>query len=77
MEVWKTEDPHVNFEKRFAHYEIYTWTLCHSYLNEKQTSRIQSLKRFSHYFILLCWSLSIEGEMTPLRAAITEMLIWK
>ena len=31
------------FEKRFAHYEIYTWTLCHSYLHEKQTSRIQSL----------------------------------
>ena len=25
------------------HYEIYTWTLCHSYLHEKQTSRIQSL----------------------------------
>ena len=43
MEVWKTEDPRVNFEKRFAHYEIYTWTLCHSYLHEKQTSRIQSL----------------------------------
>ena len=38
-----TEGPHVNFEKRFAHYEIYTWTLCHSYLHEKQTSRIQSL----------------------------------
>ena len=43
MEVWKTEDPRVNFEKRFAHYEIYTWTLCHSYIHEKQTSRIQSL----------------------------------
>ena len=43
MEVWKTEDPRVNLEKRFAHYEIYTWTLCHSYLYEKQTSRIQSL----------------------------------
>ena len=38
-----TEGPRVNFEKRFAHYEIYTWTLCHSYLHEKQTSRIQSL----------------------------------
>ena len=44
MEVWKTEEPRVNFEKRFAHYEIYTWTLCHSYLHEKQTSKIQSLK---------------------------------
>ena len=43
MEVWKTEDPRVNFEKRFGHYEIYMWTLCHSYLHEKQTSRIQSL----------------------------------
>ena len=43
MEVWKTEDPRVNIEKRFAHYEVYTWTLCHSYLHEKQTSRIQSL----------------------------------
>ena len=40
MELWKTEDPRVNFEKRFAHYEIYTWTLCHSFLHEKQTSRI-------------------------------------
>ena len=38
---WRDEC--VNFEKRFAHYEIYTWTLCHSYLHEKQTSRIQSL----------------------------------
>ena len=36
MEVWKTEDPRKNFEKRFAHYEIYTWTLCNSYLHEKQ-----------------------------------------
>ena len=26
-----------------AHYEIYTWILCLSYLHEKQTSRIQSL----------------------------------
>ena len=43
--LWKTEDPRVNFEKRFAHYEIYTWTLCHSYLHEKQTSKIQSLKQ--------------------------------
>ena len=43
---WKTEDPRVNFEKRFAHYEIYTWTLCNSYLHEKQTSRIQSLNTF-------------------------------
>ena len=43
MEVWKAEDPRVNIEKRFAYYEIYTWTLCHSYLHEKQTSRIQSL----------------------------------
>ena len=43
MQVWKTEDPCVNFRKRFAHYEIYTWTLCHSYLHEKQTCRIQSL----------------------------------
>ena len=40
MEVWKREDPRVNFEKRFARYEIYTWTLCNSYLHEKQTSRI-------------------------------------
>ena len=46
MEVWKTEDPRVNFEKRFAHYEIYTWTLCNSYLHEKQTSRIQSLNKY-------------------------------
>ena len=44
MEVWKTEDQRVNFEKRFAYYKIYTWALCHSYLHEKQTSRIQSLK---------------------------------
>ena len=29
--LWETEDPRVNFEKRFAHYEIYTWTLCLSY----------------------------------------------
>ena len=43
MEIWKTENPRVNFEKRFAHYEIYTWALCLSYLNEEQTSRIQSL----------------------------------
>ena len=34
--LWKLET--------FAHYEIYTWTLCHSYLHEKQTSRIQSLR---------------------------------
>ena len=34
MQVWKAEDPRVNIEKRFAHYEIYTWTLCHSYLHE-------------------------------------------
>ena len=47
MEVWKTGDPRVNFEKRFAHYEIYTWTLCNSYLHEKQTSRIQSLSQTS------------------------------
>ena len=26
----------------FAHYKIYTWTLCLSYLHEKQTSRTQS-----------------------------------
>ena len=50
MEVWKTEDPRVNFEKRFAHYEIYTWTLCHSYIHEKQTSRIQSLIEFANDF---------------------------
>ena len=31
-----TEVPRVNFGKRIAHYEIYTWTLCHSYLHEKQ-----------------------------------------
>ena len=36
MEVWKTEDPRVDFEKRFEHYEIYTWTFCHSYLHELQ-----------------------------------------
>ena len=47
MEAWKTEDPRVNFEKRFAHYEIYTLTLCHSYLHEKQTYRIQSLNKTS------------------------------
>ena len=41
--LWKTADQRVNLEKRFAHYEIYTWTLCNSYLHEKQTSRIQSL----------------------------------
>ena len=28
----KTPDPRVHFEKRFAHYEIYTCTLCLSYL---------------------------------------------
>ena len=39
----KKEDPRVHFEKRFAHYEIYTWTICHSYLHKKQTSRIQSI----------------------------------
>ena len=50
MEVWKTEDPGVNFEKRFGHYEIYTWTLCHSYLHEKQTSRIQSLNKLNFKF---------------------------
>ena len=33
---------------RFAHYEINTWTLCHSYLNEKQTSRIQSLNKVNY-----------------------------
>ena len=50
MEVWKTEGPRVNFEKRLVHYEIYTWTLCHSYLHEKKkkTSRIQSLNK--------CWT---------------------
>ena len=46
MEVWKTEDPCVNFEKHFPPYEIYTWTLCNSYLHEKQTSRIQSLNKW-------------------------------
>ena len=52
MEVWKTEDPRVNFEKRFAHYEIYTWTLCHAYLHEKQTSRLQSLiQHFSYKYL--------------------------
>ena len=55
MEVWKTGDPRVNFEKRFAHYEIYTWTLYNSYLYEKQTSRIQSLNDISKYLKLdLC-----------------------
>ena len=43
MEVWMTEGPHVNFVMREALFEIYTWILCLSYLNEKQTSRIQSL----------------------------------
>ena len=47
MEVWKTEDPRLNF----AHYEIYTWTLCHSYLHEKQTSRIQSLIKASRWLV--------------------------
>ena len=28
-----------------AYYEIYTWTLCHSYLHEKITSIIQSLNK--------------------------------
>ena len=50
--LWETEDPRVNFEKRFAHYEIYTWTLCHSYLHEKQTSIIQSLNKSLHMKIL-------------------------
>ena len=36
MEVWKAEDPNVNFEKRFAHYEIYTWTLCPQTNTNKQ-----------------------------------------
>ena len=43
MEVWITEGPRVNFVMRETLFEIYTWTLCLSYLNEKQTSRIQSL----------------------------------
>ena len=33
---------------KYAHYEIYTWTFCHSYLHEKQTSRIQSLSIAAH-----------------------------
>ena len=45
------EDPRVNFEKRFANYEIYTWTLCHSYLYEKQTDRIQSLNKTELAFL--------------------------
>ena len=32
---WKAEDPRVNSEKRFAHYEIYMLTLCLSYHYEK------------------------------------------
>ena len=52
----QTEDPRVNFEKRFAHYEIYTWTLCHSYLHEKQRSRIQSLNRLKTIYITIAKS---------------------
>ena len=37
-----TEGPRVNFVMREALFEIYTWTICLSYLHEKQTSRIQS-----------------------------------
>ena len=33
----------VNFVMPEALFEIYTWILCLAYLNEKQTSRIQSL----------------------------------
>ena len=36
----------------FAHYEIYTWTLCHSYLHEKQTSRIQSLNQWRRHIAM-------------------------
>ena len=38
-----TEGPGVNFVKREALFEIYTWILCLSYLHETQTSRIQFL----------------------------------
>ena len=47
IEVWGTHrwtySPSLVENLRFAHYEIYTGTLCHSYLHEKQISRIQSL----------------------------------
>ena len=41
--LWMTEGARVNFVMREALFEIYTWILCLSYLQEKQTSRIQSL----------------------------------
>ena len=52
-----TEGPRVNFVMREALFEIYTWTLCLSYLHEKQTSRIQS---FYLYFIKNCPVLAVK-----------------
>ena len=43
MEVWMTACPRVNFVMREALIDIYTWILCLSYFNEKQTNDIQSL----------------------------------
>ena len=47
--LWKTADPRVNFEKRFAYYEIHTLTLCLSYHQE-----FPNWDGFAHYsyFIL-------------------------
>ena len=43
-------------KKRFALYEIYTLTLCYSYLHEKQTSRIQSLSiLYAHFTSTTSW----------------------
>ena len=49
----------------FAHYEIYTWTLCHSYLHEKQTISIQSLNVVRHtkrgHLLLVLSSICLYG----------------
>ena len=50
----------------FAHYEIYTWTLCHSYLHEKQTSRIPSLYLYFIKIVLFrLWNIRFLIQNTP------------
>ena len=53
-----TEGPRVNFVMREALFEIYTWILCHSYLHEKQISRIQFLNERSTHVRLVPQSLA-------------------
>ena len=43
------------FEKGFAHYEMYTRTLCLSYKYENQKSRIQTVYQFDHVLIFSQW----------------------